>query len=125
MVVPDEVLAKELELKVDGLVVSEEDKGRVVAVAGATVVDANPWKVDDGFTTVPPLTPGDPVEEAIEREALEAAAFGFVTRDCVVGGKGMGVTVADPGCFVSLRCGGNVFGVEGEDACGRADEPKI
>jgi hypothetical protein len=89
VVVPDEVLAKGLELRVDGLVVSEEDKGRVVAVAGAMVVDASPWKVDDGFTTVPPLTPVDPVEVPIEREALEAAAFGFVTRDCVVGGEGM------------------------------------
>jgi hypothetical protein len=39
--VPDEVLAKELELTVGGLV-SEEDKGRIVAAAGATAVDVSP-----------------------------------------------------------------------------------
>ena len=102
VIVPDEVLAKELELMVDGLA-SGEDESRVVAAVGATVVDANPWKVDDGFTTVPSPRPEDPVDVAVERDALWTAAFGFATSGCVVGGEGMGVTVATPGRFVSLR----------------------
>ena len=100
-VVPDEVPAKELELRVDGLA-REEDESRVEAVVGATVADANPWKVEDGFTTVPSPRPDDPVGVAVERDALWTAAFGFATSGCVVGGEGMGVTVAIPGRFVSL-----------------------
>jgi len=102
VIVPDEVLAKELELKVDGLA-NEEEEGRVAAVAGVMVADANPWKVDDGFVTVPSPRPDDPVDVAVERDALWTAAFGFATSGCVVGGEGMGVTVAMPGRFVSLR----------------------
>ena len=102
MIVPDEVLAKELELKVDGLA-NEEEEGRVTAVAGVMVADANPWKVDDGFATVPSPRPDDPVDVVVERGALWTAAFGFATSGCVVGGEGMGVTVAMPGRFVSLR----------------------
>ena len=100
-VVPDEVPAKELELMVDGLA-SGEDESRVEAVVGATVADADPWKVDDGFTTVPSPRPDDPVDVAVERDALWTAVFGFATSGCVVGGEGMGVTVAIPGRFVSL-----------------------
>jgi hypothetical protein len=121
---PDEALAKELEPNVDGLA-RGTDEGRVVTAAGAMVVDASPWKVDDGFTTVPSLSPGDRVEGPVERDALEAAAFGFTIGDCVVGGEGRGVTVATPGRFVSLWRGESVFGVDAEGACGRAGESKI
>jgi hypothetical protein len=100
-VVPDDVLANEFEPNVDGLA-RGTDEGRVVAAAGAMVVDASPGRVEDGFTTVPSLAPGDPVEVPVERDALEVAAFGFVTGGCVVGGEGRGITVATPGRFVSL-----------------------
>ena len=86
---------------VDGLA-REEDESRVEAVVGATVADADPWKVDDGFTTVPSPRPDDPVDVAAARDALWTAAFGFATSGCAVGGEGMGVTVAIPGRFVSL-----------------------
>jgi hypothetical protein len=121
---PDEALAEKLELEADGFL-SGADEDPVEAVVVATVDDASPWKVEDGFTTVPSLGVGDPVEVPVERDALEAAAFGFATSGCVVGGEGRGVTVATSGRFVSLWCGGSVFGVDVEGTCGCAGESKI
>lgn len=89
------------------------------------VLDANPWTVGDGFTIAPSLTAADPVEVPVEREALEAAAFGFTTGVCVVGGEGMGVTVATRGRLVSLWCGGIVLGVDVEGACACAGDSTI
>jgi len=115
------VLADVFGFKVDGLV-SRADEGRVVAVVEEPVVDARPWRVDNGFPAVPWPSACDPVEVPIARASLKAAVFGCVTSDCVVGGDGLGDTIATAGRFVSLCGGEGVVDAEGEGAGGRAVE---
>lgn len=102
VVVPEEVLADVFELKVEGLA-SRADEGVVLAVVEETVVDARPWRGDNGFPAVPWLIACDPVEVPIARASLKAAVFGCVTRVSVVGREGLGDMTATAGCFVSLR----------------------